>query len=91
MSLSRWQLFTAALKTQGKALAQVWTTFSVTTRKNAAGQPYGECNFLPGKGVALAELKQLAPQAKMLRESAATVAQIPETAGSSVPQDNDSF
>lgn len=91
MSLSRWQLFTAALKTQGKALAQVWTTFSVTTRKNAAGQPYGECNFLPGKGVALAELKQLAPQAKMLRESAATVAQIPETAGSSASQDNDSF
>ena len=91
MSLSRWQLFLAAMKTQGKALAQVWTSFSVTTRKNGAGQPYGECNFLPGKAVALAELKQVAPQAKMLRETAATVVQIPENVGTSTAQDDDKF
>lgn len=90
MSLSRWQLFIQGLQSQGKHFAQVWTTFSVTTRKNAGGIQYGEVNFLPGKPVALAMLKEMAPQAKMLREAQPAVAQLPESVGSAA-QDDDKF
>lgn len=90
MSVSRWQLYLQQLKTLGKHYAQQRTTFSVTTRKNAGGQPYGECNFAVGKPVALAELQGIAGQAKMLREQP-SAAQIPEHAESQQGTTDDGF
>lgn len=86
MSLPRWQVYVQQLKGQAIHFASRWTHFSVTTRKNAGGVPYGEVNFLVGKPVAAALLKDIGAEARSLRES--YTPQLPERAEGASP---DSF